>query len=91
MRNDSKRTAAVLTVVALTLVACGRSQTATSTTADPTSAAAIDPQGALSSSSGASRPLPAVEVVDVATNEAVSLAGLLPAATPTLLWMWAPH
>ncbi|MEZ5262857.1 MAG: hypothetical protein R2755_14050 [Acidimicrobiales bacterium] len=36
-------------------------------------------------------PLPAVEVLDVATGRPVQLAGFLPAAKPTLVWMWAPH
>jgi hypothetical protein len=44
-----------------------------------------------STTSSGTSPLPAIDVVDVATNEVVRLADLLPADKPTLLWMWAPH
>lgn len=35
--------------------------------------------------------LPAVEVVDVATGDKLTLASLVASDKPTLFWAWAPH
>jgi len=35
--------------------------------------------------------LPSVEIIDLATDARVDIATLTPAATPVLLWFWAPH
>ena len=35
--------------------------------------------------------VPAIDVRDVHTGANVSLASLVPAARPLLLWFWAPH
>jgi hypothetical protein len=35
--------------------------------------------------------VPSIEVRDVHTGATVSLASLVPAARPILLWFWAPH
>ena len=36
-------------------------------------------------------PLPAVDVIDVATGSTVNTGTLLPASKPVLVWFWAPH
>lgn len=35
--------------------------------------------------------VPAVDVVDLATGETVSLASYVPSNKPIVLWFWAPH
>ncbi len=88
-RHRPGRTLAALAAAALTLAACGTAEP--SSTAAP-SAATEGGRTAASATGAASgvSPLPAVDVIDVATGAPVPLAGLLPAARPTLLWMWAP-
>ena len=39
----------------------------------------------------AGSPLPAVEVLDVATGDSVQFADFLPADRALLFWFWAPH
>ena len=57
-----------------------------------TTSTAATPKSA--SGSGGADPssvLPAVDVVDVATGETVTLASLVDPDKPTLFWAWAPH
>ncbi len=59
------------------------SETSAATTSDST----VPPPTTVAVTS----PLPAVDVLDVATGETVNFASLIPADRPVLLWFWAPH
>jgi len=72
-----RRTLPVALAAVLTLVAAACSGTTTTTTAE----------GGASLGSG----IPELVVTDVDTGEQVTLASVVPADKPTLLWFWAPH
>lgn len=82
------RTAALVAATAITIAACGGTNTSTSTDSGPT---AEEAGPTVAGPSTATSPLPAVDVLDVVSGETVQLAGFLPAAKPTLVWMWAPN
>ncbi|MGD9750979.1 MAG: hypothetical protein AB7W59_08295 [Acidimicrobiia bacterium] len=86
------RLSALAAAGALTLAACGGSgggDGADTAAATPAGPAVAGP--AVAGPAATTSPLPSVNVVDVVSGDTVQLAGLLPAAKPTLVWMWAPH
>lgn len=98
MISRPRATGAAL-ALAMALVACGGSDSS----APPTSAAPTpttqpadpdtdpgDPTTTTAPPAGTS-PLPALDVLDVATGARVALADQLPATQPLLVWFWAPH
>lgn len=106
MNVPTPRTTGLLLAATLALAACGGPVTSSSDTGSSSStgssSATSSYSGAAASQTGSepgaaasgaesASPLPAVDVVDVATGETVALAGLLPADKPVLVWMWAPH
>jgi hypothetical protein len=50
---------------------------------EPSPTAAAEPAG--------ENQLPNVNVIDIATGDEVLLSSYAPAATPIVLWFWAPH
>ena len=83
------RVSAVLSTAALAFAACSGNGASNGDTAG--NERPIGDRPTAEAFAASDSPLPAVEVVDVVTNETVALAGLLPADKPTLVWMWAPH
>ena len=83
-RRSRMAAAGIALAGALALSACGAG-------GDPTAGPAADGGAAGTAVAGSVSPLPAVDVVDVASGETVALASLLPADKATLVWMWAPH
>lgn len=74
------------------LAACGGSDrgSGSATSGAVTSGASVS-SGAVTSGAAAVKALPAVPLTDVASGKASSLADLIPADRPTLVWAWAPH
>lgn len=87
MNLPIRRTTGLLLAATLALAACG----GTSGSSSGTGAAQTGVDPGVASGAESASPLPAVDVVNIATGETVALAGLLPADKPVLVWMWAPH
>jgi thiol-disulfide isomerase/thioredoxin len=101
--RSRRRALALVAALGLVLAACGGGDDATTTAgatdpeAPPTTAASTPDDDAPDPTEPAEAPvaeatfLPDIEVVDVASGEAVALRSLASADRPTLLWFWAPH
>ena len=89
-RLSRSRLAAVAVGSALLLAACGGGESsggpAGSTLPPPPDAVELDPSADI-----AANQLPDVVVDDVGAGNKVNLRNVAPAATPILLWMYAPH
>lgn len=89
-RRPSRSLVSLALAAAFLLVAaaCGDSGDST-TTGDPAPTDAVDqPQPIGPAADG---PLPAVDVVDVASGANVSLTSYNTGQRPLLVWFWAPH
>ncbi len=74
------------------LAGCGQSSGTRTAVPTTLSAPVMTPDATAASAQPAVEPdLPAVEVLDVATGRKVALRSFVPASTPLLVWMWAPH
>lgn len=81
---------ALIALVGLVAAACGDGATeSASTTRDGSPQATTEPVGSAAPASDSI--LPAVEVIEVTSEERVDVASLVPNDKPILLWFWAPH
>ena len=89
-RSSRTRVAAAAFGVVLLLAACGggesSSESAGSTLPAPADVVELDPAADI-----AANQLPDVVVDDVGAGNKVNLRNVVPADTPILLWMYAPH
>lgn len=76
---------------AATTIAPTSSAAATATSAPTETSGAAETTVAPPTTAAVTSPLPAVDVLDVATGDTVNFASLIPADRPVLLWFWAPH
>ncbi|MGI9624302.1 MAG: hypothetical protein ACR2PK_15825 [Acidimicrobiales bacterium] len=99
--NRLLRTSAIVVGLVLFASACGGGSSGLSSVGTSTPAPAEDTAGATESTEAGSdlaadepseeNQLPQVPVIDIATGEEVVLSTFAPAATPIVLWFWAPH
>lgn len=88
---------ALIALAGLAVAACGNAADETAATRDSNASGArggdteatAEPVGSVAQASDSV--LPAVEVIEVTTEERVNLASLVPNDKPILLWFWAPH
>lgn len=96
MSGTQRRTRALsaLVIGTLSLVACSGAgdEGSRNGPVDPTTTLGPAPGGgSVPTTAAGTSPLPDLDVRDVATGENRPLRTLLPAATPLLVWFWAPH
>jgi hypothetical protein len=94
-RNCFRHRASLLVVLALVAGACAapppQAAPRNASTPEPSPSFSPPTQTTASIPSTREHVLPSATVIDLATDARVDIASLTPAATPVLLWFWAPH